>query len=53
MGDDGLVKRGLIIRHLVLPNDLAGSRETFEFIARKNRTDRESNSGLSKLCEMP
>ncbi len=33
LGDDGLVKRGLIIRHLVLPNDLAGSRETFNFIA--------------------
>ena len=32
MGDDGLVKRGLIIRHLVLPNGLAGSRETLKFI---------------------
>ena len=33
IGEDGLVKRGLIVRHLVLPNDLAGSRETLEFIA--------------------
>ncbi len=33
VGEDGLVKRGLIIRHLVLPNDLAGSRETLEFIS--------------------
>ncbi len=33
VGEDGLVKRGLIIRHLVLPNDLAGSRETLSFIA--------------------
>ena len=33
IGEDGLVKRGLIIRHLVLPNDLAGSRETLSFIA--------------------
>jgi putative pyruvate formate lyase activating enzyme len=33
IGDDGLVKRGLIIRHLVLPNDLAGSRNTLGFIA--------------------
>src|SRR5260221_556576 len=33
ISDDGLVKRGLIIRHLVLPNDLAGSLDTFEFIA--------------------
>ena len=28
--DDGLLKRGLLIRHLVLPNDLAGSRETLK-----------------------
>lgn len=32
MGDDGLIKRGLVIRHLVLPNDLAGSRDTLRFI---------------------
>jgi putative pyruvate formate lyase activating enzyme len=33
LGDDGLVKRGLIIRHLVLPNDIAGSRESLRWIA--------------------
>ncbi len=32
VGDDGLVKRGLIIRHLVLPNDIAGSRESMQWI---------------------
>jgi putative pyruvate formate lyase activating enzyme len=32
-GDDGLVKRGLIIRHLVLPNDIAASEETLRWIA--------------------
>jgi putative pyruvate formate lyase activating enzyme len=32
LGADGLVKRGLIIRHLVLPNDLAGSKETLGWI---------------------
>jgi putative pyruvate formate lyase activating enzyme len=32
IGEDGLVKRGLIIRHLVLPNDIAGSKESFKFI---------------------
>jgi putative pyruvate formate lyase activating enzyme len=32
MGDDGLVKRGLIIRHLVLPNDIAGSRDSLQWI---------------------
>ncbi|HET7153011.1 MAG TPA: radical SAM protein [Candidatus Kapabacteria bacterium] len=34
-GNDGLVKRGLIIRHLILPNDVAGSEKTFAFIARE------------------
>ncbi len=33
LGDDGLVKRGLIIRHLVLPNDIAGSRESLRWIS--------------------
>ncbi len=31
-GDDGLVKRGLIIRLLVLPNDIGGVRESLEWI---------------------
>jgi putative pyruvate formate lyase activating enzyme len=32
IGDDGVVKRGLIIRHLVLPNDIAGSTESLTWI---------------------
>jgi putative pyruvate formate lyase activating enzyme len=31
-GDDGLLKRGLVIRLLVLPNDLASVRESLEWI---------------------
>ncbi|MDP8240119.1 MAG: 4Fe-4S cluster-binding domain-containing protein [Candidatus Hatepunaea meridiana] len=31
--DRGVARRGLLIRHLVLPGDLAGSREVFRFIA--------------------
>jgi putative pyruvate formate lyase activating enzyme len=31
-GKDGLLKRGLVIRLLVLPNDLAGIRESLEWI---------------------
>lgn len=31
-GDDGLVKRGLIICHLILPNDLAGSEESLRWV---------------------
>ncbi|MGD0337466.1 MAG: radical SAM protein [Bacteroidota bacterium] len=30
--DDGVVRRGLIIRHLILPNDIARSKETLEWI---------------------
>ncbi len=30
--EEGVVRRGLIIRHLVLPNDLAGSRATLTWI---------------------
>jgi putative pyruvate formate lyase activating enzyme len=32
-GADGLLKRGLVIRLLVLPNDLAGTRESLQWIA--------------------
>jgi putative pyruvate formate lyase activating enzyme len=31
-GDDGLVKRGLVVRLLVLPNDLAGVRDSLNWI---------------------
>ena len=31
--EKGIAKRGLLIRHLVLPGDLAGSQKIFEFIA--------------------
>ena len=31
----GIAIRGLIIRHLVLPNDIAGSKESLEFISRE------------------
>jgi len=33
LDDDGLAVRGLIIRHLVLPNGLAGTRDTLQWIA--------------------
>jgi putative pyruvate formate lyase activating enzyme len=32
-GDDGIMKRGLMIRHLVMPNDKSGSVEIMEWIA--------------------
>ncbi len=32
VGEDGLVKRGLIIRHLVLPNDIAGSKDALKWV---------------------
>jgi len=30
---NGIAQRGLLIRHLVLPNDIAGSRTCFEFVS--------------------
>lgn len=32
---EGLARKGLLIRHLVLPNNLAGSKKIFEFIAQE------------------
>src|SRR5207248_3660039 len=31
-GDEGLLRRGLVVRLLVLPNDIAGIRESLEWI---------------------
>jgi putative pyruvate formate lyase activating enzyme len=36
---DGIAVRGLIIRHLVLPGDLAGTRDVMQFIASELSTD--------------
>lgn len=33
INEEGIAERGLIVRHLVLPNDLAGSQKIFEFIS--------------------
>ncbi len=33
--DHGLATRGLLIRHLVMPGDIAGSAKVFEFISRE------------------
>ena len=35
LDDDGIAQRGLIIRHLVLPNGLAGTPDVMRFIAQK------------------
>jgi putative pyruvate formate lyase activating enzyme len=34
---DGIAEKGLIVRHLVLPNDLAGSMSSFKFLASISR----------------
>jgi len=36
---DGIAKRGLLIRHLVLPNDMAGSEKVLKFIAQELSKD--------------
>lgn len=33
IGDDGLARRGLLVRHLVLPKHLAGTAEVMQFLA--------------------
>ncbi len=37
--EDGLAKRGLLIRHLVLPNGIAGSKKVLEFLANELSKD--------------
>jgi len=39
MDENGVAVRGLLIRHLVLPGNLSGSEQIFEFIARELSTD--------------
>ena len=36
---NGLATKGILIRHLVLPNNIAGSKETFEFVAQEISKD--------------
>ncbi len=33
LNSDGLAKKGLLVRHLILPNNLAGSKKVLEFLA--------------------
>ena len=35
LDENGIAVRGLLIRHLILPNDLAGTRQTLRFIAQE------------------
>jgi putative pyruvate formate lyase activating enzyme len=39
LGELGIARRGLLVRHLVLPANLAGSAATFGFIARQVSVD--------------
>jgi putative pyruvate formate lyase activating enzyme len=39
IGDDGLARRGLLVRHLVLPGGIAGTREIMGFLAREISRD--------------
>lgn len=44
--ENGILKRGLIIRHLILPNDIAGSYDTLKFIS-----ELDSNISLSVMSQ--
>lgn len=39
MDSQGLAQRGVLVRHLVMPGDAAGSREIFRFLARELSED--------------
>jgi putative pyruvate formate lyase activating enzyme len=39
IGPDGLARRGLLIRHLVMPRGLAGTRRVLEFVAERISKD--------------
>ena len=34
LDERGIAKKGLLIRHLVLPNNLSGTKEVLEFITK-------------------
>ena len=35
LNEHGIAERGLIVRHLIMPDGLAGTRKVVEFLARK------------------
>jgi putative pyruvate formate lyase activating enzyme len=39
INDEGIIKRGLIIRHLVLPNGISGTEKTMKFISEELSQD--------------
>jgi putative pyruvate formate lyase activating enzyme len=39
LDENGLAKRGVLVRHLVMPRNVAGTREVMKFLAREVSTD--------------
>ncbi|MFC1560286.1 radical SAM protein [Candidatus Margulisiibacteriota bacterium] len=39
LNDSGVAKKGLIIRHLILPNDMAGSKKAYNFLVNEISKD--------------
>lgn len=39
IGDDGLARRGLLVRHLVLPNNISGTNQVIKFISEEVSPD--------------
>jgi len=37
--DEGVARRGLLLRHMVMPNDISGTREIMQWVARELGTD--------------
>ena len=39
IGEDGVARRGLLVRHLILPNDVSGTEEVLKFLAEEISAD--------------
>jgi putative pyruvate formate lyase activating enzyme len=39
LDDDGMAQRGVIVRHLILPHDISGTRESLQWLSREVSTD--------------
>jgi len=58
LDESGIARRGLLVRHLVMPNDIAGTEEVLSFLAREISTNTYLNlmdqyQPFHRACEFP
>ena len=49
LGDQGIARRGLLVRHLVLPDGIAGTAAVLKFLAEEIHPTRTSTSWTSTV----